>query len=199
MRLILSIGLAAALIVLAVLAMLVLARGLRRAMTATKADHIPIPVINPPAPVVHTGWVEVVGWVTIVWALMHPVLIILAVLGRVVIFTVPITAMVMIFVLVASLIAGAGGLMLLKLMPNGRSMISWGLLLLGILAFLGCTLALVLRTYEDAPLISRELAVPVAIVLGLHTLTDAAIGTAAQRVGGGGRSDRLSEEQDQDF
>ena len=194
MRIVLAFAIALALGSLVALAILSLVRGLRRAMRIGAAEYVPIPVVNPPAPVIRTGWVEVVGWVTIVWSLAHIGLIILAISAEVVIFSAPITGTVMAYVLIASVIAGAGGVMLLKLMAFGRRMISWGLVLLGIVAFLGFALSLVVRTYADAPLISRELAVPVAVVLALHTLTDVAIGAAGQRVGRAGKPERLPEE-----
>jgi hypothetical protein len=191
---VLTFVIAAGLGVLAALAALSLVRGLRRAMRIAAAEYVPIPEVNPPAAIVPTGWVEVVGWVTIIWSLTHLMLITLAVLARVVIFSVPITAAVMSYVLIASVIAGAGGIMLLRLIPYGRRMISWGLVLLGIVAILGFSLSLILRTYQDAPLISRELAPPLAVVLALHALTDTAVGAAAQRVGRGGQSEERREE-----
>jgi hypothetical protein len=185
MRWILSVAFSVAFVGLAVLAILTLFRGLRRAMIVSPGQYVPIPQVNPPAPVTPSAWVEIVGYTSIVWAVMHWVLIALAIVGRVVVFTIPITATVTSYVLVAAAITGVGGVMLIRRIAYGRRMISWGLVLLGILAFLGFALSLILRTWEDAPLISRQLATPMAVVLALHTLADTVIGAAAQRVGAG--------------
>ena len=194
MRWILSIAFSVAFVGLAVLAILSLFRGLRRTMILSPGKYVPIPQVNPPAPVAPSAWVEIVGYTSIVGAVMHCVLIALALVGKKVIFTVPITATVTSYVLIAALITGVGGVMLIRRIAYGRRMISWGLVLLGILAFLGFALSLILRNWEDAPLISRQLATPMAIVLALHTLADTVIGTAAQRVGLGQPSGETSSE-----
>jgi hypothetical protein len=88
-----------------------------------------------------------------------------------------------IYISFAAVLTGVGGAMLLARRPFGRRLISWGLMLLGLLAFFGLIIALLLPKYEDAELWVRQMAMTIAAFMAGHIVLDTAVGALGQRVG----------------
>jgi hypothetical protein len=179
--------LAGAVLLVALLAMLNLFRGFRRYLRQAKYQPVePVVEVNPPEPVVKTAGLELVAWVAILWSVANLAILVVAALTlqeRPMLSSVPVQLAVMVYALVATVLAGWGGVMLLKRMAYGRRAVAWGAALFGILNVFGFAVCLFLRQHEDVSLDVQRLAVPVAVVLAVHTLINTAIGVAAQHVG----------------
>jgi hypothetical protein len=179
--------LAGGMLLVALLAMLSLFRGFRRYLRQAKYRPVePVVEVNPPEAVVKTAGLELVAWVAILWSVANLAILVVAALTlqeRPMLSSVPVQLAVMVYVLVATILAGWGGVLLLKLMPYGRRAVAWGAALFGIFNVFGFAVCLFLRQYEDVSLDVQRLAMPVAVVLAVHTLIDTAIGVAAQHVG----------------
>jgi 4-amino-4-deoxy-L-arabinose transferase-like glycosyltransferase len=179
--------LAGVLVVIAGLAMLSLFRGFRSYLRRTKGEPVvPLVDVNPPEPVVKTAAVELVAWVAILWAVANLALLVVCALtlqDRPMLSSVPVQLAVMIYALVATLVGGCGGVMLLKLLAYGRRMVAWGAALFGIMNVFGFAVCLFLRQYVDVSTDVQHLASAAAVVLVGHTLIDVAIGISAQHVG----------------
>jgi len=145
--------------------------------------HVPIPPIFPPVPVEPTGGVTVVGTLAVAWAAVHLITISYWALTG---YLMPRTApawFAAAYVAGGAVLAGAGGGMLLARRPLGRTLMSWGLFLLGLLAFFALTMALLLPKYDEMPVWARRLSWAVVALMGAHIVFDSAVGALGQKVG----------------
>lgn len=179
--------LAGGLLLLSLLAMLRLLFGFRQFLRQRKYEPVePYVEVNPPEAVVRTVGVELVAWVAIVWSVMNLLILAAAALtlqDRVTLSSVAMQVSVMVYALIAALLIGWGGVMLLKLMAYGRRTVAWGVALFGIVNVFFFAFCLFLRQYRDTPASVRRLMIPVAVILAMHTLIGCTIGVAAQHVG----------------
>ena len=175
--------LAGVFIAVSVLAVVGLFRSMSRGARLRAAlPYQPVPIIFPPIPVERTFGVTIVGWAALVWAGGHLVLacgwFATDYLPRM-----PSASMAAVYVAFAAVLAGTGGVMLLGSRPFGRQLISWGMMLLGVLAGFGMIVAILVPKLDQAPSWASRLAVTMAIALGVHTVFDIILGALGQRVG----------------
>jgi hypothetical protein len=83
----------------------------------------------------------------------------------------------------AAALTGTGGVMLIATRPLGRQLISWGLMLKGLLAFFALIVVLMRPEFEDAEMYIRRIPPEVAIIIAAHIVLDTVLGTLGQRVG----------------
>ncbi len=160
---------------------------LRSMMHGVKArgrlPYVPIPIVFPPIPVERTAGVVMIGALAITYSSLHLIAcgywwargdlvpqITAAYLGS-------------IYTSFASVLVCIGGIMLLALRPFGRRLISWGLMLLGLLAFFGLIMALRLPKHHEAELWAPEVTRMIAAGMAGHILIDTLVGMLGQRVG----------------
>ncbi len=179
--------LAGAVMLLALLAALRLVFGFRQFLRYRKYEPVePYVEVNVPEPVIRTVGVELVAWLAIGWSVTNLAILSAAALTlreRAMLSSVPMRVSLMVYALVATVLVGWGGVMLLRLMAYGRRTLAWGVALFGIMNVFFFAFCLFLRQYRDTPLDVRRLMIPVAVVLAAHTLVGTAIGVAAQHVG----------------
>jgi len=174
------------LLALAGVAVAKLLRGLARSsrMAGEGEPYVPFEDTTPPDPVVRTARLVGVAWAVLVWAAANLALavVVWSMAGMWVGRELH-TSIAGIYVAVAALLVGAGGVMLLGGKAYGRRMVSWGSFLLGILTFLGAALALLLPAQKAVPENIRNASVYVAIGLGAHVLITTVVGSMAQTAG----------------
>jgi hypothetical protein len=179
--------LAGAVILVALLAALRLLFGFRQYLRYRKREPFePREEINPPEPLVRTVGVDLVAWLGIVWSVANLAVLAGAAMilrGQPVLTSVAMWVSLMVYGLVATVLVGWGGMMLLRLTAYGRRALAWGVALFGIMAVFFFGLCLFLRHFRDTPENVRPLMLPAALVLAAHTLIGTAIGVAAQHVG----------------
>lgn len=168
---------------IAVMAVVVLFRSmLGGARLRASLPYQPVPIIFPPIPVEQTFGVTVVGVAALVWSGGHLILacgwFVTDYLPRM-----PSASMAAAYVAFAGVLVGCGGAMILRSRPFGRRLISWGMMLLAILAGLGMIVAILIPKIHDAPPWARRLAVTMAVALGVHAVLDIIVGALASRVG----------------
>ena len=142
----------------------------------------PVPIIFPPIPVEQTFGVTVVGVAALVWSAGH-VILACGWFATDYLPQMPSASMAAAYVAFAGVLVGCGGAMILRSRPFGRRLISWGMMLLAILAGLGMIVAILIPKIHDAPPWARRLAVTMAVALGVHTVLDIIVGALASRVG----------------
>ena len=176
-------------------------RGFLRGLRSTASlSHQPIPVIFPLIPVHRTAWVVIIGAAAVLWAALHLLLAgWWAFTGSFVPHSLS-TALTAGYVAFAGVLVAAGGVLLLACMPHGRRMISWGLILLILLALFGLTMAMFLPKYDESHIRGLQDAASwsrigrvAAFAMAGHLVLDVFLGAMAQRVG---RPKGYREEQD---
>lgn len=182
--------LAGVVLLVALLAGLRLVLGFRQFLRYRKYVPVePVPVVNPPEPVVGTLAVAMVAWLAILWSVTSPAILVAAgvtLQEHQMLSSVPMrlsAGLYALYALVAAVLIGWGGVMLLRLIAWGRRAVAWGVALLGILNVFLFAFCLFLRQFRDTPQEVRRLMIPAAVALAVYTLIGSAIGVAAQHVG----------------
>lgn len=142
---------------------------------------------NPPAPVVRSPWVWVVGCAGLVWAAGH---LTAAATWCATGWWVDRSAtggMVAAYFCWAAITTSIGSAMLLARQPYGRRAVALGQFLFVLGAFMGLAISLLVPLMEQLPTWTREMAPTLAAALLAHLVIDTAIGYAAQRVGRPGK------------
>lgn len=184
--------LAGGVILVAALAALRLLFGFRQYLRYRRREAFePYEEINPPEPVVRTAGVDLVAWLGVLWSAANLGVLAGAAMilrGQPVLTSVAMWASLMVYGLVATVLVGWGGVLLMRLVAYGRRALAWGVALFGIMAVFFFGLCLFLRNFRDTPETLRPWMLPAAGILAAHTLIGTAIGVAAQHVGLPGRS-----------
>jgi len=178
-----SILLSVILAALAVMAIFSLVRSLLQAIKVKRvAGYVPVPEIYPPVPIVPGAGAKWVGFSALAWGGLH---LVLAGIWAVSSWPAPHTTDAVVVAAYGSVASGmmaVGGVMFLLCQPFGRKMVAWGELLLGVLAFLGMAVAIMLPGFEQAPPEVRRSAPYVAIGLFVYLVIGTAIGSLSQVV-----------------
>jgi hypothetical protein len=179
--------LAGGVIIVALMAALRLMLGFRLYLRYRRREEFePYEEINPPEPVARTMAVSLVGYLGILWSAANLAVLAGAVVilrGQPLLTSVAMWVALMVYGLVATMLVGWGGMLLLRLFAYGRRALAWGIALFGIMAVFFFGLCLFLRTFRDTPEDLRPLMLPAAGILAAHTVIGTAIGVAAQHVG----------------
>lgn len=157
-----------------------------RRRKAGAEEYEPVPETNPPLPVEPGPGVSFVGVAAIAWCLAHLVLVGLWQAGLLWELSPEYRLyswLVSLYVVVGGLLVGVGGIRMMSGRAYGRKNIAWGQFLLGLFAFIGGTLFLLIPSDETAAPALRSAAPYVAAAFLAHLILDAAVGSAAQRVG----------------
>ena len=176
---------------LAAMAVVSVLRGFLERRRPTKPPGPVKPFIDfpPPEAVVRTPGVSRVGTFAMVWATVNLGGIVtwlatgfgmqdrMAGVSGVVQFTAAA------YFVIASVLAGMGGLLMLSGRADGRRILSWSGFLFATIVMMGFGVSLVVWGSDQSALADRQVAEVVAIVLFVHLLVDTGLAAAAQRVG----------------
>jgi len=171
---------------LVVLAVLSLLRGFVRGarMRGPAGPYVPFEDVTPPAPVVRTRRLAGVAWAAVAWGAANLALAVaLGFIGDVQVLREMNLLAIAAYVALGALMGGAGGVLLLAGSAAGRTLISWGHFLLGVLDFLGGVLSLLL---PRSPRVTPEAAAAwpyLVAAFAVHLLATTVVGALAQTAG----------------
>jgi len=146
------------------------------------------PISDPHAPeaIEASAWVGPVAWGSVVWAALTLVAATgwMAVsLGRLPVeLHLPISVGVG-YVWIGAALTAAGGVLVGRRDARGRTLTTWGLFVLGMVAFVACACLLMLSQYSRVSPGVRTVALYVAPAMAVHMFLDALVGRANRRVG----------------
>ncbi len=168
-----------------VLAVVSIVRGFRAERpTVAKAARIPFVDFPPPPPVYPSANVSLIGWLAAIWAAFNLMVGFLWFTTRFgLVGAEPAYHIAAIYAVVAAVISGLGGILLLGARAQGRRLIAWGGFLFVTLAALAFALSLMMWGSPRTTLTEKSAAMTVALLTGVHLAIDTVIATAAQHVG----------------
>jgi hypothetical protein len=172
-------------VAIGVLALAALVSLVRAWVAGARLLHEPGPAVPSPYPAIPVepgGGASAVAAVAIVWSGAHIVLLAAWLATGTLVPRLTESYAAAAYVGVAAAITVAGGLLLAARRSIARKAIAWGAFLLGVIAFMGGVLALLLPNAPDVdPAVAAYADVMLLAAVG-HLVIDTAIGAAAQRV-----------------
>ncbi len=171
---------------LALLAIVSVLRGFLEAKTMRLKPGPKVAFIDfpPPAPVQPSKGVTQVGWSAAIWSALNLVAAFMwFATGFGLKGIMPQNYLLAAYVVVAALIGGVGGVLLLSCQAQGRRMISWGGFLFAMITTLAFSFSLIEWSSPRTQLSQKSTAMWMALLSGGHLVIDTVIASAAQRVG----------------
>lgn len=176
---------------LALLAIVSVMRGIREKPDAgPKPQKIPFIDFPPPQAVQPSSGVTNVGWAATVWAALNLLVGLLWFATQFNLQTsvgmqdvLPALHIAVGYSMIASVIGGIGGVMLLGCQAQGRRLISWGGFLFTTISVMGFGLALIVWASPSVEMSIKSVAMLMGVLMAVHLVIDAVIASMAQRVG----------------
>jgi hypothetical protein len=176
----------AVLSILALLGVLRLVQGFLSTMRYHRQEpYRPVPQLFPPVPVVKRPSAYIIGVIGIAWAVAHIVFAIIWLATDSWDYLLPhdpASGVVVSYAVVAGLLVGVGGLMMMAALAVARKLIAWGAFLGGVLSFFGAVMSLLLPRHYEASAELRENAMLLTLAFGAYFVVDLLIGWLGQRV-----------------
>ena len=172
---------------LAALAIVTVLRGFledRKVRPPGVAPKVPFIDFPPPPAVCPSTGVSQVGWAASIWSVLNLIVAFLWFTTRFGVEDVqPEYHLAAAYVVIAAVIGGMGGVVLLGCKAQGRRMIAWGGFLFVTITILAFGLSLVMWLSPKTTLSEKEIAMRFTIATGVHLAITAVIASAAQPVG----------------
>jgi hypothetical protein len=181
---VISIGIVGGVVLLVLLAVYTLMRAFNRGIRrGPKHVYEPLTEPNPPEAVVVTGPLRTLAWAALAWALFNGLMMVIWLVTGSHLIDPAVQWLLSLYVIVSSGSVLVGAVMLLAGRRYGRRGVAWGCMLMGVMAFCGAVMFVVLKYDPESQKAFRDVAVVTTVFLTIHVVADILLGALAQRVG----------------